>query len=223
MKVGLISDVHGNLIALEEVLSCLNQCEVIYCAGDVVGYYPFPNEVIEIFRENEIRSVMGNHDYAVVTGDFFGFNIFATVAGQWTRKNLKEENMEWLMNLPLKIETDWFNVYHGMPSEDLRVLDEYIYPNDPRIKLSLEELKKNVIVGHTHVQFVIWHKGYFFANPGSVGQPRDGNSDSAYAIYDTEKNRIELKRVKYKIQEVYDAVIKAGLPEFLGERLFLGY
>ncbi len=223
MMVGIISDVHGNLIALEEVLKRLNRCEVIYCAGDVVGYYPFPNEVIEIFKEHEIKSVMGNHDYAVVTGDFFGFNVYARIAGEWTRKNLKDENLEWLTNLPLRIETDWFNVYHGMPSDDLSVLEEYIFPNDPRIELSLEELGKNVIVGHTHVQFVKWYKGLFFANPGSVGQPRDGNPDSAYAIYDTEKGRIELKRTKYRIQEVYESVINSGLPEFLGERLFLGY
>jgi len=80
-----------------------------------------------------------------------------------------------------------------------------------------------VVVGHTHIQFVKWFKGLFFLNPGSVGQPRDGDPKSAFAIYDTEKNKIELKRVSYNIQEVYDAVLNAGLPEFLGERLFRGY
>ena len=84
-------------------------------------------------------------------------------------------------------------------------------------------LEKNIVVGHTHIQFVRWHKELFFANPGSVGQPRDGDPRSAFAIYDTEKNEIKLRRVEYNIQEVYEAVIEAGLPEFLGERLFRGY
>jgi putative phosphoesterase len=223
MKIGLISDVHGNLIALEEVLKHLNHCDVIYCAGDVVGYYPYPNEVIEMFKTHGIRSVMGNHDYAVASGDFFGFNPYARQAGEWTRDHLTDENLDWLMSLPLSIELEWFNIYHGMPADDLRALEEYIYPNDPRIRYSLEELEKNVVVGHTHVQFIVRHKDWFFANPGSVGQPRDGDPRSAFAIYDTERNEIEFKRVKYDIKEVYEAVIKAGLPEFLGERLFDGY
>ncbi len=223
MKIGLISDIHGNLVALEEVLKSLNDCDEIYCAGDVVGYYPFPNEVVEILRDNDVKCVMGNHDYAVVTGDFFGFNEYARIAGEWTRKNLKEENLDWLSELPLKLETEWFLICHGMPAEDLRIIEEYIFPDDPRIEYILEDLEENVVVGHTHIQFVKWHRGLFFANPGSVGQPRDGNPDSAFAIYDTEKNEIKLKRVKYNIQEVYDAVVKAGLPEFLGDRLFHGY
>jgi len=223
MKIGLISDVHGNLVALESVLERLNHCDSIFCAGDVVGYYPYPNEVIETFRSNSIKSVMGNHDFAVITGDFFGFNPQAEVAGKWTRKRLSDDNLEWLMNLPLSIETEWFNIYHGIPAEDIRALDEYVFPDDPRIRYSLEELEKNVVVGHTHLQFIVKHRGWFFVNPGSVGQPRDRDPRSAFAIYDTESGKIEFKRVKYDIEEVYNAVLKAGLPEFLGKRLFNGY
>lgn len=223
MKLGLISDVHGNLIALEEVMKHLNHCDEIYCAGDVVGYYPFPNEVVELFKSEGVRSVMGNHDYAVVTGDFFGFNVYARMAGEWTRNNLTEENLDWLSDLPIKIETEWFLIYHGMPADDLRAIEEYIFPEDPRIEYILADLERNVIVGHTHIQFIKWYEGHFFANPGSVGQPRDGDPRSAFAIYDVESGKIEFKRVKYNIQEVYEAVIKAGLPEFLGERLFNGY
>ncbi len=223
MKIGLISDIHGNLIALEEVLKHLNNCDEIYCAGDVVGYYPFPNEVIEILKRENVRSVMGNHDYAVVTGDFFGFNVYARIAGEWTRKNLTENSLDWLSNLPINIETTWFTMYHGIPAEDLRAIEEYVFPDDPRIDYILSDLERNVVVGHTHIQFIRWHKNLFFANPGSVGQPRDGNPDSAFAIYDTERNEMKFRRVKYNIQEVYNAVIKAGLPEFLGERLFNGY
>jgi len=223
MKIGLISDVHGNLIALESVLDKLNHCDKIYCAGDIVGYYPFPNEVIEIFIKYNIKSVMGNHDYAVITNDFSGFNPYAKEAGIWTRKNLKREYLNWLSKLPLKIKTEWFNIYHGVPADDLTAIEVYVYPNDPMIDGFLRILKKNVIVGHTHIQFVREVDGVMFINPGSVGQPRDGDPRAAYAIFDTEANKVKLYRVRYNIDEVCDAVHKEGLPSFLCSRLYEGY
>ncbi|HIP58453.1 MAG TPA: metallophosphoesterase [Archaeoglobus profundus] len=223
MKIGLISDVHGNLIALEKVLDKLNHCDKIYCAGDIVGYYPFPNEVIEVFIKNNIESVMGNHDYAVITNDFSGFNPYAKEAGVWTRRRLKKEYLDWLSKLPLKIKTKWFNIYHGVPADDLTAIEIYLYPGDPMIDGFLRILKKNVIVGHTHIQFVRELEGVMFINPGSVGQPRDGDPRAAYAIFDTETNKVELYRVKYNIDEVCDAVHREGLPDFLCSRLYEGY
>jgi len=223
MRVGIISDVHGNLVALEEVLERLESCEKIYCAGDVVGYYPFPNEVVETFQRMEIESVMGNHDYAVANNDFWGFNPYAAEAGVWTRKNMKREYLIWLSKLPIKIETDWFSVYHGTPADDETAFEVYIYPDDPIIFEFLRIIGKNVIVGHTHIQFLRESGGKFFVNPGSVGQPRDGDPRAAFAIYDTEKNKFELKRVRYNIDEVCEAVERAGLPEFLCNRLYDGF
>lgn len=223
MRIGLISDVHGNLVALETVLEKLNHCDIIYCAGDVVGYYPFPNEVIEIFIREGIESVMGNHDYAVANNDFWGFNPYAMEAGMWTRKHLKKDYLEWLSNLPIKIETEWFNIYHGAPANDETAFEVYIFPDEPMIIEFLKMLKKNIVVGHTHIQFVREYKDLLFINPGSVGQPRDADPRSAYAIFDTEKNEVELKRVKYNIDEVCDAIRRVGLPEFLCSRLYNGY
>lgn len=223
MKIGLISDVHGNLIALETVLDELNHCDRIYCAGDVVGYYPFPNEVIEIFIKEEIESVMGNHDYAVANNDFSGFNPYAEEAGRWTRRHTRGEYLEWLSKLPIKIETEWFNIYHGAPAEDETAFEIYLFPEDPIIIDFVRMSGKNIVVGHTHIQFLKNIDGRFFLNPGSVGQPRDGDPRSAFAIFDTESGKVILRRVKYDIDEVCDAVMKAGLPEFLCFRLYEGF
>ncbi len=223
MKIGLISDVHGNLIALETVLEKLNHCDRIYCAGDVVGYYPFPNEVIEIFIREGIESVMGNHDYAVANNDFSGFNPYAEEAGRWTRENLRKEYLEWLSKLPIKIETEWFDIYHGAPAEDETAFEIYLFPEDPVVLDFLRMLKRNIVVGHTHIQFLREIDGYIFVNPGSVGQPRDGDPRSAFAIFDTESGKAILRRVEYDIDEVCDAVMKAGLPEFLCFRLYEGF
>ncbi len=223
MKVGVISDVHGNLVALTEVLDRLNDCDVIYCAGDVVGYYPFPNEVIELFIKEEIKSVMGNHDYAVANNDFSGFNPYAEEAGRWTREHLEREYLKWLSELPIKIETEWFNIYHGAPADDELAFEVYIFPEDPMIEEFVRTLKVNLVVGHTHIQFLRYFGDLFFLNPGSVGQPRDGDSRAAFAILDTEASKVILKRVKYNIEEVCDAVMKEGLPEFLCFRLYEGW
>jgi len=223
VKIGLISDIHSNLIALEKVLEKLNACDEIYCAGDIVGYYPFPNEVVEICIKEEIKSVIGNHDKAVAESDFSGMNPVARVAGEFTRKIMEKENIEWLANLPISIETEYFSIYHGMPSDDESAYSVYIFPGDPLIETFLENSDRNIVVGHTHIQFIEEYNGRAFINPGSVGQPRDGDPRAAYAVLDTETGKIRLERVEYDIEEVCEAVQKAELPEALCSRLFEGH
>jgi len=223
VKIGLISDIHSNYIALEKVLEKLNACDEIYCAGDIVGYYPFPNEVVETLIEEGIKSVVGNHDRAVVDSDFSGMNPVARIAGEFTRKVIEKKNLEWLAKLPISIESEYFSMYHGMPSDDESAYDVYIFPGDPLIEAFLENSDRNIIVGHTHIQFIEEHHGRAFINPGSVGQPRDGDPRAAYAIFNTETGKIRLERVEYNIEEVCEAVLKAGLPETLCSRLFEGY
>ncbi|HID43264.1 MAG TPA: metallophosphoesterase [Archaeoglobaceae archaeon] len=221
MRIGLISDVHGNIVALERVLEKLNSCDIIYSAGDVVGYYPYPNETIEKFIETGIESVFGNHDYAVVKSDFSGMNPYATEAARYTRRVIDRKKLEWLSSLPLSIKTEYFVIYHGMPAEDELAYTVYLFPEDPLIEFLVEKYGITV-VGHTHIQFIEYHDKRMLINPGSVGQPRDGDSRAAYAIFDTESGKVNLERVEYNIQEAYDAVLNAGLPEFLGKRLFEG-
>ncbi|AEA46160.1 metallophosphoesterase family protein [Archaeoglobus veneficus] len=223
MRIGIISDVHANLVALEEVLEKLTGCDVIYSAGDVVGYYPFPNEVVEVFRREGIESVAGNHDVAIASGDFAGMNQIAMEAGIYTRQVLTGENLEWLRELPLNIETSELSIYHGMPAEGEAAYIVYIFPEDPITDEFLKDADKHIVVGHTHIQFVKEHGGKLFFNPGSVGQPRDGDARAAYAIYDTESGELRLERVEYNIEEVCEAVEKAGLSRYLCSRLYDGY
>jgi len=221
MRIGLISDVHSNLIALERVLEKLNSCDIIYCAGDVIGYYPYPEETIEKFMEEGILSVLGNHDNAILKSDFSGMNPYAVKALVYTEERLREKNFEWLASLPVSIEAEYFKIYHGMPAENESALTIYLFPYDPLID-SFVEKYGNIVIGHTHIQFKKNFEKGFFVNPGSVGQPRDGDSRAAYAILDISSQQLKLERVEYNIDEVYEAVLNAGLPEFLGKRLYDG-
>ncbi len=217
MLVGIISDVHANLPALQSVLDRLEKCDEIYCCGDVVGYYPYPNEVVELFKNYDIHSVLGNHDFAVLTNDFSGFNTIAEVAGMWTVENLSEKSYDFLSELPFSIKTEIFSIYHARPGEGLEVLFDYLFPEE------VFEPEVSTAVGHTHLQFVKWFGEKFLLNPGSVGQPRDGDSRAAYAILNTENTKISLERTKYDIDEVCEALEKENLPEFLCERLYMGF
>jgi len=120
MLIGLIADIHSNLPALSAVLEHMD-VDTILCAGDVVGYYPYPNEVIEIVKKYKIASIRGNHDVAVVTGDTSWFNPLAASAVEWTRNNISPENMTFLKKLPEKLTFGDIAVFHGSPSNP----DEY--------------------------------------------------------------------------------------------------
>ena len=219
MLIAFISDIHGNLPALEAVVRKLESCDEIYCCGDVVGYYPFPDEVVEILKELGVRSVLGNHDYSVLTGDFTGYNSMAREAGMWTVKHISEEALDYLAELPFSIKTDLFEIYHGMPGDGLEVIFEYVFPEDD-VESFVSD--RSVAVGHSHIQFIRWVGDRFFLNPGSVGQPRDGDPRAAYALLDVEKWRVELKRTGYNIEEVCEAIERENLPQYLCERLYDG-
>ncbi len=210
--LGIIADVHSNLPALQAVLDKLAGVEKIICVGDIVGYGAFPNEVIELLREEKVTCTLGNHDYAVITGDTSWFNPYAQKAIEFTRAVIKPENLKLLGKLPKRLELGNILFVHGSPRDELF---EYVYPWNARY-YSIEG--KLLVVGHSHVQFFKNN----VLNPGSVGQPRDRNPDAAFAIVNTETRQIKLLRVRYDIDEAANAIIDAGLPPFLAERLYLG-
>jgi putative phosphoesterase len=221
MLIGLIADVHSNVIALEEVLSDMDELgvEKILHAGDIVGYNPYPNETIESFKKENIISVRGNHERALVTGDTSGFNLYAASALEWTRKVMARENLGFISNLKdtevITIEDTKIVMVHGSPKDP----DEYVYPEDVEPGfLSLAD-SDILVLGHTHIQFKKQFKEGIIVNPGSVGQPRDQDPASAFAILDTDKKRIELKRTEYDIEKVIEDMRKAHLPEKLALRL----
>jgi len=219
MLLALISDIHSNLPALKAVFEGIEStgAEEIVCCGDIVGYNSFPSECFLELRKRGIESVMGNHDYAALSGDTKGFNHYAVEAIEWTRKNFDTSK---LSALPTKIERYGALFTHGSP----RSIFEYIFPDSPRDFLeSIIDLKRDFIVlGHTHIPMRIETKKGIYINPGSVGQPRDGDPRSSFAILDTESKKVEFHRVGYDIDETAEHNRRAGLPEYLSERLYHG-
>jgi len=222
MKLGIISDVHSNVFALGNVLHELEDAEMIIHAGDIVGYNPYPNETVKIFREKNIFSILGNHDRAVITGDTSGFNPFAAKAVYWTRNALSDENLSFLKTLKkrekIKIGKTNIAVIHGSPWDD----DEYVYEN-MLSKNFLDEVNAEILVyGHTHVPCFKRFENGIIINPGSVGQPRDKNPKACFCILDLNKKCAEVKRIYYDINTVMQKIIEYKLPDILAYRLPLG-
>ena len=222
--LGIISDVHANLEALNAVLTELSRAKVdiIISVGDIVGYYPFPNETIDIFKKYNIKSIYGNHDKGVITRDLSLFDHYAKVAIEWTINTITHENLEYLRSLKCRefffIDGLKILIVHGSPCNE----NDYIYQKD----ISPDILRDNdadvIILGHTHIQFIVeFDEGIIF-NPGSVGQPRDNNPLSAYAIFDTTSKNIKLKRTRYNIDKMILDINYAKLPKELGFRLKSG-
>lgn len=220
MKVAVIADIHANFPALEKVLEDIRGAP-IFCCGDLVGYNTFPNEVIDLIRTNNATSILGNHDLAVLTGDTGWFNSEAIKAIEWTAGKLTTENRSFLEALPRAYENEFY-MAHGSPKNQL---EGYIFSDDPDYVFSdfFNYTERDIIIlGHTHIPFVKKIDGKLIFNPGSVGQPRDSDPRASYAILDTEKKEVKIKRVGYDIEKTSTAIMKAGLPKRLGIRLFRG-
>jgi putative phosphoesterase len=217
MRVAVLADIHSNLPALEAVLEDIGEAK-IYCNGDLVGYNPYPNEVIELVKKKGILCTLGNHDYAVLTGNTAWFNPYAARALEWTRKRITKENLAFLASLPFFYEGGFY-MTHGSPRY---YLDEYVTEDYPEeiVRGFFSHTKRSVItLAHTHVPYARRLDEKLLFNPGSVGQPRDFDPRASYALLDVEKKHVEIKRIKYDVEAVVEAVIKAGLPPILGYRL----
>ncbi|MDY6985578.1 MAG: metallophosphoesterase family protein [Candidatus Thermoplasmatota archaeon] len=219
MLLALISDIHSNLPALRATLEKIDElgAEKIICCGDIVGYNSFPSECFYELSKRGIESVMGNHDYAALTGDTKGFNKYAAEAIEWTRKNFDTKK---LSSLPIRIEKDDILFTHGSP----RSIFEYIFPDSSRDLLEsiADKERAFTVLGHTHVPMMVETKKGIYINPGSVGQPRDGDPRGSFALLDSERKKVSFQRLEYDIDETVRANRKAGLPGFLSDRLYLG-
>ena len=225
--IAVISDLHANLEALAAVLRETQGLEVI-CLGDLVDYGANPNEVVELVRSRGIRTVMGNHDWAAVNGDTSLFNARAAMSSIWTQRHLTGQNLEYIRARPpeLRDPFDGTEAYftHGSPDDRLW---EYV---DPRTHANLfghylSRLGVGLIgLGHTHVPYKWDEEGRTVFNPGSVGQPRDGNPKASFAVLSFEggEARVELGRVEYDVQKAASKIIEAGLPAPHASRLFSG-
>lgn len=243
MRYAILGDIHSNLAALDAVLEALEgeDVERLVQVGDVVGYGSSPAECIERMRELDVLVVKGNHDGAC-TGevDPRTFNDAARAAVTYTRAQLDRKDLKWLAQLPYTAATPHCRMSHGTLHDP--ELFEYIQrPEDA--DGSFDVLDRPVcFLGHTHrpVTLMRLHEAphrtsYTFAteidlaqslgalvNVGSVGQPRDDDPRAAYALYDSRRHVVEIKRVDYDIEREADRIVRAGLPKILADRLFLG-
>ncbi len=223
--MAIISDIHANLVALDAVLEVIDTMDIehILCAGDLVGYYTFPNEVIDKFRGRDIESILGNHDRATIDVNTVGMNRMAAAAIRWTMANITSHNIDFLRSLEnsthLNMENSEVAIYHGSPRDD----DEYLYEADLFPELLEMSDSEVLIIGHTHIPYVRNLGRGIIINPGSVGQPRDGDPRASFAVINMESKIVEIKRVGYDIERVKSAVEAENLPLFLGERLQHGF
>lgn len=243
MRYGILSDIHGNLPALETVLAEMREENVAkyICAGDVVGYNPWPNECCELIRELECVTVMGNHDEAaVIPGNEEYFNQSARKAVLWTRERLTPENREWLRSLSPTQTVGGAIVAHGS------LHDPYAYVSTPMEAMPTFVMMRTRIcfIGHTHVaewyelpegayrpiqhlatggdEFGLEDDVEYAINQGSVGQPRDGDTRASFAIWDDEQRSVQIRRLVYDIERVKERIAEEDLPYALGARLSVG-
>jgi predicted phosphodiesterase len=239
MRVAVLSDIHANLAALDAVIGSLGSVDAIWHLGDVVGYGPEPDGVVERLREVGAVGVKGNHDAAAVGGDEIEwFNPEARRAMEWTRRRISSRTRDWLAALPERHGEPDFSLVHGSPREPIW---EYIV-SVPIARANLALLTTPFgLYGHTHLPMVFAEvdgrveqiapgEGSSFGldgrralvNPGSVGQPRDGIVTASYLLLDTEARRCTWQRARYDVTAVQSAMTDAGLPPRLVERLSYG-
>ncbi len=239
----ILSDIHANLEALEAVLAdAEGRYDRIYCLGDLVGYGADPNKILEWVQQSGFPVVRGNHDRACAgLDDLDGYNPAARASAIWTRRALTVPNRLFLEKLPrgpMRIEESGaaFDLSHGSPVDE----DEYLL-NAGEVRALRPYLETQVtFFGHTHVQggFLLAAGGaqrlatgpvletepdyLYLVNPGSVGQPRDGDPRAAYALYWPKERRVEYRRVDYDIATAAMKIRVAGLPDVLAQRLTRG-
>ncbi|HPA19933.1 MAG TPA: metallophosphoesterase family protein [Verrucomicrobiae bacterium] len=239
MRFGIFGDIHGNLEALEVVLNDMQDQGVTHpvCIGDVVGYGANPVECLELVRQLNCPLVKGNHDEEASTeSDLRDFNPAAAEAIRWTRKQLSTEQRGFLKQIRYSRPVADFTIVHA--SLDSPEKWGYVFNKLEAAASFTYQVSQLCFFGHTHVPHVFirdtdLHGGFYskikiqtkrkyFINVGSVGQPRDGDWRCSYAIYDTQKGLIELRRMEYDVVKAQKKIVAAGLPRRLAERLAAG-
>lgn len=248
MRLAILSDIHSNLPALETVLEQVQEAEVdeVWCLGDVVGYGARPNECAALVRERCDRSLVGNHDLAALDRlDISTFSPAAAAAVRWTREAISPETVAFLERLEPADETAQVALYHASPRDPVW---EYVLWPDQAAECIRAQARRVSLVGHSHVALFFAlpeggdaeppseargaqagagtslevGRGRWLINPGSVGQPRDGDARAAWLELDTEAWRATFHRVAYDIDRAADAIVATELPEHLARRLYVG-
>lgn len=208
MKTGLISDIHGNYEALCAVLSELDRLRVdrVYCLGDVVGYYSQVNECCDELRKREIPCLMGNHDWYMVSGGVCLRSKSVNDCLAYQRKVITDENLKWLDSFPVQRRVDNIQMVHAGWADPI---DEYFEPREEYFSLIPGQL---FVSGHTHIQSLNVWPTRTHCNPGSVGQPRDGDPRAAFAVL--ENDIFTLYRTPYNLEKVFKLMDMAGFSDY---------
>jgi diadenosine tetraphosphatase ApaH/serine/threonine PP2A family protein phosphatase len=241
MRYLIISDIHANLSALKAVLADVPHFDEVWCLGDLVGYGPNPNECIEALREFSLVCIAGNHDWGTVgRANLLVFHNDARQILHWTQQVLAPENYAFLSKLPITIEMDAYLLAHGSPRDPIW---EYIIDVGTASQNFASFNFQIAFVGHTHVPVIfeylederrgqlLWPNSgdpisvqgrRLIINPGSVGQPRDGDPRASYGILDTDAQTWEVRRLSYPVEVTQDRIRDVGLPQRMIDRLILG-
>jgi diadenosine tetraphosphatase ApaH/serine/threonine PP2A family protein phosphatase len=239
MRLAILSDIHANVVALEAVLTDVGSVDGIRVLGDIVGYGPAPDAVVDRLREAGATGVRGNHDLAAIGGDEIEwFNPDARTAIEWTRDRIAPDTRTWLAALPERLVEGPFTLVHGSPRDPTW---EYLIDQAVAAENLSSFETTHCLFGHTHLpiafrqaaggmQTVIPRDGDVldldarrtFINPGSVGQPRDGIPSAAWLLLDTQAPSAAWYRTEYDIAVTQSAMRAAGLPPRLVARLERG-
>jgi diadenosine tetraphosphatase ApaH/serine/threonine PP2A family protein phosphatase len=235
----ILSDLHGNLEALEAVLADAEGLyDRILCLGDLVGYGADPNAIVDWTRKNVPVIIRGNHDKAGAgLDDLETFSPLARASAWWTRTVLTPESRSYLERLPRgPLPYEGIDLVHGSPADE----DEYLISTEDVLPVRAYLVARATFFGHTHIQggfllaqrtamripaagvLQIEQKYFYLVNPGSVGQPRDGDPRAAYALYSPEDRTVEFRRAPYDVDRAAAKIRAAGLPDFLAARLHEG-
>ena len=241
MRVAVISDIHANLHALEAVLAAIDADapDEVWCLGDLVGYGPKPNECCALVQARAATCLAGNHDLAVRgTIDLAEFSGDAGDAAAWTKTVLADESQRFLDGLQPQGKASGVALYHGSARDPVW---EYVLSDEAATATFVLTEEQLVLVGHSHAALQVSLRDSVLEgglapggtelelggarrllNPGSVGQPRDGDPRAAYLLLDLDRQRASFRRVEYDIERTQTEIRDAGLPELLAERLALG-
>ena len=238
MRVAVISDIHANWHALEAVAGAIDQekPDEIWCLGDVVGYGPQPNECCDWTSTRANVCLAGNHDLGVLgTLDIAAFSDDAAAAARWTQGVLNDDARRYLAMLEPSARRDGVALYHGSPRDPVW---EYVLSYEAAGEAIEESPADVTVIGHSHLPIAIGEgelvgghagngvevelDGRWLLNPGSVGQPRDGDPDAAWLLLDLEARRASFRRAKYDVEKTQAEMRDVGLPDVLANRLSLG-
>lgn len=245
MKLAIVTDIHGNLPAFEAVLAEVESAapDEVWCLGDVVGYGAEPNECTDLVKRHCTVCLAGNHDLAVLDAiDISTFSPAAAEAAQWTAAKLSDSSREFLTGLHPADESREVALYHASPRDHVW---EYVLWPEQAGECIAKQAERVALIGHSHIALCFrgaddgdvdategaqvsagtkldLAEGRWLLNPGSVGQPRDGDPRAAWMELDTEAWTATYRRTEYEVERAAESIAAAGLPEHLGKRLFVG-